>query len=184
MEPARWNRAPSRLLRCRQAVAGHYAEHHGLELDWQSEVVVTSGATEAISAAILSLVSEDDEVVLIQPLYDAYLPMVRRAGGIPRLVRLEPPHWTLDDAALDAVMGPKTRLLIFNNPARQNAISTEMMVDSLEVIETYETMASVQVIVLRGAGEKAFISGGDISGAPVPWPNRTAIGSTSSSSPK
>ncbi len=100
----------------RKAVASHYAEHHGLHLDWQSEVVVTSGATEAISAAILSLVSEGDEVVLIQPLYDAYMPMVRRAGGIPRLIGLAPPHWTIDAAALDAVMGPQTRLLILNNP--------------------------------------------------------------------
>ncbi len=100
----------------RKAVATHYAEHHDLHLDWQSEVVVTSGATEAISAAILSLVSEGDEVVLIQPLYDAYMPMVRRAGGIPRLIGLHPPDWTIDAATLDAVMGPQTKLLILNNP--------------------------------------------------------------------
>jgi aspartate/methionine/tyrosine aminotransferase len=105
------------IAELRQAVANHYREHHGLDVDWQSEVVVTSGATEAISAAILSLVSEGDEVVLIQPLYDAYMPMVRRAGGIPKLIRLEPPDWTLDPAALDAVMGSRTKLLIFNNPA-------------------------------------------------------------------
>ncbi|KRB85612.1 aminotransferase [Sphingomonas sp. Root710] len=114
-----YNQYPSMLglPELRQAVAGHYAEHHGLAVDWQSEVVVTSGATEAIAASILSLVSEGDEVVLVQPLYDAYLPMVRRAGGTPRLIRLEPPHWTLDAAALDAVIGPKTRAIIFNNPA-------------------------------------------------------------------
>ena len=100
----------------RKAIAGHYAEHHALEVDWQTEVVVTSGATEAISAAILSLVSEGDEVVLIQPLYDAYMPMVRRAGGVPRLIGLAPPDWSIDAAALDAVMGPRTRLLILNNP--------------------------------------------------------------------
>lgn len=100
----------------RRAVASHYAEHHGLDLDWQTEVVVTSGATEAISAAILSLVTEGDEVVLIQPLYDAYMPMVRRAGGIPRLIGLAPPDWTIDAAALDAVIGPGTKLLILNNP--------------------------------------------------------------------
>ncbi|KKC25746.1 aminotransferase [Sphingomonas sp. SRS2] len=105
------------LPELRRAVASHYRDHHSLDVDWQSEVVVTSGATEAIAAAILSLVSEGDEVVLIQPLYDAYMPMVRRAGGIPRLIRLEPPHWTLDAAALDAAVGPKTRLIIFNNPA-------------------------------------------------------------------
>ncbi len=101
----------------RQAIAAHYGEHHGLALDWEKEVVVTSGATEGIAAAILSLVSPGDEVVLIQPLYDAYMPMVRRAGGIPRLVGLEPPHWTLSAEALDAAIGERTRLIIFNNPA-------------------------------------------------------------------
>lgn len=101
----------------RQAIAAHYGEHHGLALDWEKEVVVTSGATEGIAAAILSLVSPGDEVVLIQPLYDAYMPMVRRAGGVPRLVGLEPPHWTLSAEALDATIGERTRLIIFNNPA-------------------------------------------------------------------
>lgn len=105
------------IAELRQAISDHYRMRHGLDLDWHSEVVVTSGATEAISAAILSLISPGDEVVLIQPLYDAYMPMVRRAGGIPRLVNLEPPLWTLDAPALDAVMGPQTRLIIFNNPA-------------------------------------------------------------------
>lgn len=105
------------LPELRQAIAAHYGEHHGLTLDWQKEVVVTSGATEAIAAAILSLVSPGDEVVLIQPLYDAYMPMVRRAGGTPVLVGLQPPNWTLDAEALDAAISDKTRLIIFNNPA-------------------------------------------------------------------
>ena len=105
------------LPELRQAVAAHYHDHQGLDVDWQSEVVVTSGATEAISAAILGLVSPGDEVVLVQPLYDAYLPMVRRAGGIPRLIGLAPPDWTLDAATLDAVISDKTKLIMFNNPA-------------------------------------------------------------------
>ncbi len=105
------------LPELRQAIAAHYGEHHGLTLDWQKEVVVTSGATEAIAAAILSLVSPGDEVVLIQPLYDAYMPMVRRAGATPVLVGLQPPNWTLDAEALDAAISDKTRLIIFNNPA-------------------------------------------------------------------
>ena len=75
----------------REAVARHYARHQGLDLDWKTEVTVTSGATEALAACFLSLISPGDEVVLFQPLYDSYLPMVRRAGGVARLVRLSPP---------------------------------------------------------------------------------------------
>lgn len=100
----------------RQAIADHYRDHQGLELDWQSEVIVTSGATEAIAAGILALVSPGDEVVLFQPLYDAYVPMVRRAGGIPRMVDLDPHDWSLDPAALDAAFNERTRLVVINNP--------------------------------------------------------------------
>lgn len=100
----------------RQAIADHYRDHQGLDLDWQSEVIVTSGATEAIAAGILALVSPGDEVVLFQPLYDAYVPMVRRAGGIPRMVDLDPRDWSLDPVALDAAFSERTRLVVINNP--------------------------------------------------------------------
>ena len=104
------------LAELRQAIATHYATHQAIDLDWRTEVVVTSGATEAIAAAILALVSPGDEVILIQPLYDAYLPMVERAGGIARLIALDPPDWTIDPVTLDTVFGPKTKLIILNNP--------------------------------------------------------------------
>ena len=100
----------------RQAAAGHYARVQGLDLDWEQEIVVTSGATEALAAAFLSLISPGDEVVLFQPLYDAYLPMVKRAGGVPRLVRLAPPHWRFDRPMLEAVFSDRTRLVVLNSP--------------------------------------------------------------------
>ena len=65
--------------------------------------MVTSGATEALGDCLFGLIEPGDEVVLIEPLYDTYLPIVRRAGGIPKLVRLEPPHW---DAAARASWPP------------------------------------------------------------------------------
>ncbi|HZZ86690.1 MAG TPA: aminotransferase [Caulobacteraceae bacterium] len=105
----------------RQAVADHYRRHQGLDLDWKSEVTVTSGATEALAASFLSLISPGDEVVLFQPLYDSYLPMVRRAGGVPRLVRLSPPDFRLTRAALEAAFTPRTRLVVLNNPLNPSA---------------------------------------------------------------
>lgn len=106
----------------RAAVAEHYGRFHGLTLDPDAEVVVTSGATEALAASILSLVSPGDEVVLIQPLYDAYLPLVRLAGGAPRLMRLQPPHWTITEAELARVFSPRTRLVVMNNPINPAAV--------------------------------------------------------------
>jgi aspartate/methionine/tyrosine aminotransferase len=104
----------------RSAVADHYRHTQGLDLAVE-EVVVTSGATEALAAAILSLVSPGDEVLLFQPLYDAYLPLVQRAGGIPKLIRLEPPEWRITGEALEAAATPATRLLILCNPLNPSA---------------------------------------------------------------
>ena len=105
----------------REAVARHYGRRQGLALDWASEVTITSGATEALACAILALVSPGDEVVLFQPVYDAYAPMVRRAGGVPRLVRLEPPHWRFSREALEAAFNDRTALVILNNPLNPTA---------------------------------------------------------------
>jgi len=105
----------------REAVAGHYRRRQGLDFDWRSEVTITSGATEALAACFLSLISPGDEVVLFQPLYDSYLPMVRRAGGTPRLVRLAPPDFRLTRAALEAAFSDRTRLVVLNNPLNPSA---------------------------------------------------------------
>jgi aspartate/methionine/tyrosine aminotransferase len=104
------------LPELRQAVAAHYREHQRVELDWQREVTVTSGATEAIAAALLAFIEPGDEVVLFEPLYDAYVPMVRRAGGVPRIVRLQPPHWRLEREAVEAAFSDKTRVVVINTP--------------------------------------------------------------------
>ena len=104
------------LPELRQAVAAHYQRTQGLDLDWRSEVTVTSGATEALAAAFLALVEPGDEVVVFQPVYDAYLPLIRRAGGVPKLVRLSPPHWRFDRAMIEAQLSDKTRLVVLNNP--------------------------------------------------------------------
>ncbi len=104
------------LPELRQAVAGHYARTQGLDLDWTREVTITSGATEALAAAFFGLIQPGDEVVVFQPLYDAYLPLIRRAGGVPRLVKLSPPHWRFDRAMLEAAFTPATRFVVLNNP--------------------------------------------------------------------
>ena len=113
-----WNQYPPMMgwPELRQAVARHYAHHQGVSLDWESEVMITSGATEAIAGALMALIKPGDEVVLFQPLYDAYLPLVLRAGGVPRFVTLEPPHWRFTEAMLAKAFSDKTKLVLFNNP--------------------------------------------------------------------
>ncbi len=104
------------LPELRQAVAAHNKRFYGLEVDWQKEVMVTSGATEALADCLFGLIEPGDEVVMIEPLYDSYLPIVRRAGGVPKLVRVTPPHWELPRDDLAAAFSPRTKLIILNSP--------------------------------------------------------------------
>jgi aspartate/methionine/tyrosine aminotransferase len=113
------------LPELRQAVAVHYARAQGLDLDWASEVTITSGATEALAAAFFGLIEPGDEVIVFQPVYDAYLPLIRRAGGVPRLVRLSPPHWRFDRAMLEAAFTPRTRFVVLNNPMNPTGVVME-----------------------------------------------------------
>ncbi len=113
-----WNQYPPMmgLPELREAIAVHYARHQGLDLDWDREVMVTSGATEALAGALMALLEPGDEVVLFQPMYDAYLPLVRRAGGVPKLVRLQPPSWRFTEEMLAEAFTERTRVVLFNNP--------------------------------------------------------------------
>ena len=108
------------LPELREAVVAHYRRHQGLALD-PGQVIVTSGATEALASSLLALIEPGDEVVLFQPLYDAYLPLVRRAGGVPRLVRLAPPGWRIEEQALAEAFSERTRLVVFNTPHNPTA---------------------------------------------------------------
>jgi len=103
------------LPELRRAVAGYYAREQDLVVR-EEEVIVTSGATEALAAAILAFVGPGDEAVVFQPCYDAYIPLIERAGGIARTVGLEPPRWTLPLDRLAAAIGPQTRMVILNTP--------------------------------------------------------------------
>ena len=116
----------------RQAVVAHAKRFQGLDIDWQSEVLVTSGATEALGDCLFGLIEPGDEVVLIEPLYDSYLPIVRRAGGVAKLVRLEPPTWRLPRDELAAAFGDRTKLVLFNTP--MNPCSKVFDRDELEFI--------------------------------------------------
>jgi aspartate/methionine/tyrosine aminotransferase len=99
----------------REAIAAHYSRQFGEQLT-ADHVCVTSGATEALGAAILATIAPGDEVIIFTPAYDSYAPMIRRGGGVPREVALMPPQWRIERAAIEAALSPKTRAIILNNP--------------------------------------------------------------------
>lgn len=100
----------------RKAVADHAARFYNLDIDPTSGVVVTSGATEGIFAAILGLVDPGDEVIVIEPYYDSYVPNILMANAVPVYVPLHPPTWTFDADELRAAFHKNTRVLILNTP--------------------------------------------------------------------
>ncbi len=116
----------------RQAIADHAARFYGLDIDPAAGVIVTAGATEGIFAAILGLVDAGDEVIVIEPFYDSYVPNIIMANAAPVYVPLHPPGWTFDPDELRAAFSRKTRALILNTP--QNPSGRVFSRQELELI--------------------------------------------------
>jgi len=100
----------------RLAIAEHQQRFYGLELDPATEVVVTTGATEAVAAALLGLVDPGDEVVALEPFYDSYAACIQMAGGVRVPVTLRAPDFRLDVDRLRAAVTDRTRLILLNSP--------------------------------------------------------------------
>jgi N-succinyldiaminopimelate aminotransferase len=100
----------------REAIARHQSRHYGLDLDPDRQVCVTTGCTEGVAAALLGLVDEGDEVVVLEPYYDSYVAMIQMAGGVRRPVTLHSPDFRLNVDELRAAVGPRTRFILLNSP--------------------------------------------------------------------
>jgi N-succinyldiaminopimelate aminotransferase len=100
----------------RKAVAEHQAAWYGLAYSPDTEVLVTTGATEAIAASLLALCEPGDEVVMFEPSYDSYAACASMAGASVKLVRLHPPDWNFAAEELEAAIGPRTRMILLNTP--------------------------------------------------------------------
>lgn len=166
------------ILELRRAVAAHQARHYGLEFDPDTQVLVTTGATEAIAAAVLALTEPGDEVVTLEPFYDSYAAVIALAGAVHRTVRLHPPggttpRWYLDPAEIRAVVGPRTRLVLLNSPhnptgavltrgeltaVAEAVLANDTLVVTDEVYEhlTYDGAAHVPIATLPGMAERTL----------------------------
>jgi N-succinyldiaminopimelate aminotransferase len=100
----------------RQGVANFAARFYDLDIDPMRGVITTPGATEAIFASIMGLVDPGDEVIIIEPFFDSYVPGVIMVGAVPVYVPLHPPDWTFDFDELRAAFSSKTRALLLNTP--------------------------------------------------------------------
>ena len=152
------------------AIRRHQERHYGLRLE-VPEVVVTTGATEAIAAALLGLVDPGDEVVVLEPYYDSYQAMIQFTGAVRRPVTLRAPDFRLDPAELEAAVTDRTRVLLVNTPhnptghvldeAERQAIADvavrhDLVVVTDEVYEhlTYDGHRHVPLATLPGMFER------------------------------
>ncbi|MBO0845831.1 MAG: pyridoxal phosphate-dependent aminotransferase [Nocardioides sp.] len=116
----------------RQAIARHQQRHYGVDLDPDTQVVVTTGCTEGIAASLLGLVNDGDEVVVLEPYYDSYTAMIQIAGGVRRPVTLRAPDFRPDVDELRAAVGPRTRFVLLNSP--HNPTGTVLTRDELQAV--------------------------------------------------
>jgi aspartate/methionine/tyrosine aminotransferase len=125
----------------RKAVAEHNHRFYGLEVDWSTEVAVTSGATEALAACLFGLLEPGDEVVVLEPLYDSYIPIIRRAGAVAVPVRLQPADWKLPTDALARAFSNRTKLVLINTPMNPSGkvFSREELGILAGLVERYNT---------------------------------------------
>jgi N-succinyldiaminopimelate aminotransferase len=100
----------------RHAIAEHQRHRYGMDLDPDTEVLVTAGATEAIAAAMLAFVDSDDEVIALEPFYDSYRAMITMARGRCVPVRIDPPGFRLDEQRLRDAVTSRTKVILLNSP--------------------------------------------------------------------
>jgi N-succinyldiaminopimelate aminotransferase len=100
----------------KQGIANHAARAYGLDIDPNAGVLVTPGATEAVFASIMGLVDPGDEVIVIEPFFDSYVPSVLMANAVPVYVPMHAPDWTFDPVELRAAFSDRTRAIILNTP--------------------------------------------------------------------
>jgi methionine aminotransferase len=128
----------------REAIASMYETSYGRRYDPETEITVTSGATEAIFSAVSALVHAGDEVIVFEPCYDSYVPAITLNSGIPVFIPLRFPKYDVDWAAVRNAITPRTRLLLINTPHNP----TGAVLTSDDVRELSAAIEGTNVIVL------------------------------------
>ena len=128
----------------RKAVAASNQRFYGIELNWETQTLVTSGASEALAASFLGLLNPGDEAILFAPYYDSYAPMVEAAGATPVIIDLEGPEWSLDREKIEAAISPATTLMAINSP--HNPLGKTLKIDDLKMLADIAITHDLRVV--------------------------------------
>jgi methionine aminotransferase len=129
------------VMTLRERIAEKVHDMYGAQYDPATEITVTSGATESVFAAISAVVQKDDEVIIFEPAYDAYAPIVQLNGGIPIFLQLEFPHYHIDWNKVQNTVNNKTKLIILNYPHNPTGavLSKEDIANLSQIVEDTQT---------------------------------------------
>ena len=127
----------------REAIAHDNKRFYNLDIDPQTETLVVSGATEGLAAAFFGFLEPGDEAIVFAPFYECYAPQIEAAGGVVKVIDLAPPDWRITSEALNAAIGPKTKLVVLNSP--HNPLGKVVSEGELEIVanacRTHELIA-------------------------------------------
>src|SRR5467141_3116299 len=100
----------------RDAIVEKFERTQGVRVDPEREITICCGSTEAMMAAMMTVINPGDEIVVLEPFYENYGPDAILSGAAPRFVKLRPPDWTFDEKEMTAAFGPRTKAIILNTP--------------------------------------------------------------------
>ncbi|WP_185259981.1 aminotransferase class I/II-fold pyridoxal phosphate-dependent enzyme, partial [Elizabethkingia anophelis] len=128
----------------RNAIAEKIKYCYGVNYNAASEVMVTAGVTEALFCSIAALIGMGDEVIVFEPAYDSYIPVIRLFGGIPKTVKLHYPDYKIDWSVVKAMVTEKTKMIIINNP--NNPAGT--VLNEEDIRQLTEIVENTNIIIL------------------------------------
>ncbi|MCD6366290.1 MAG: methionine aminotransferase [Bacteroidales bacterium] len=132
------------IMPLREAISRKTEEIYSAKYNPETEITITSGATEAINAAITAFVQDDDQVIVLEPAYDCYVPAIKLAGGQPIFSPLKEPDYHIDWDELQKNITPQTKMIILNTP--QNPTGTIFSADDMEILN--RIIAGTNIIIL------------------------------------
>jgi len=128
----------------REKIVDKVKRLYGTSYDPATEITITSGATEALFAAMAAVIQQGDEVIVFEPAYDAYAPVITLNGGIPRYIQMEPPDYRIDWGKVKDAITPKTRLLVLNSP--HNPTGTVLKKEDIHALKTLVKDSSLMIL--------------------------------------
>ena len=155
------------LLGLRESISTKIEQSYGTKVNPNTQICITAGATQALFTAIIAFVRKGEEVIIIEPAYDSYIPSIQLAGGIPKAYAMTYPDYSIDWNAIEDMVTERTRMILINTP--HNPTGTILHKSDLEALE--KIVANKDIIVLSDEVYEHLIYDGEEHQSVLRFPN-------------